>query len=63
MNLSRDSYSGAIINQDVDEYNQARIRKKNQKRRIKLEQYNQSFRHRIDELEQRLTKIEEMLYK
>lgn len=62
-NIHRDSQSGALINYDKEGYEQAKARKRVQQRRRQLEQENASFKYRIDNLEQRIKKLEEILYK
>ena len=62
-NIHRDSQSGALVNYDKEGYEQAKARKRVQQRRRQLEQENTSFKYRIDELEQRIKKLEEILYK
>lgn len=62
-NIHRDSQSGALVNYDKEGYEQAKARKRVQQRRRQLEQENASFKYRIDELEQRIKKLEEILYK
>ena len=62
-NIHRDSQSGALVNYDKEGYEQAKARKRVQRRRRQLEQENTSFKYRIDELEQRIKKLEEILYK
>ena len=62
-NIHRDSQSGALVNYDKEGYEQAKARKRVQQRRRQLEQENVALRTRIDNLEQRIKKLEEILYK
>lgn len=62
-NIHRDSQSGALVNYDKEGYEQAKARKRVQQRRRQLEQENTALRTRIDNLEQRIKKLEEILYK
>ena len=62
-NIHRDSQSGALVNYDKEGYEQAKARKRVQQRRCQLEQENAALRTRIDNLEQRIKKLEEILYK